>query len=106
MLITEVMEGLGYRPLEAEDGLSSLKDLETDRPIHLLITDVRLPGALNGRQNADAALLLRPNLKVLFITGYAENAIIGNAGLQSGMQILAKPFSIEELSNRIKAILA
>jgi CheY-like chemotaxis protein len=105
MLITEVLKELGYCPLEAEDGLSGLKILETDRPIHLLITDIGLPGGLAGRQFADAALLLRPDLKVLFITGYAESAIAGNAGLQSGMHVLTKPFSIEELTNRIKTVL-
>jgi PAS domain S-box-containing protein len=105
MLITEVLKELRYSPLEAEDGLSGLKILETDRPIHLLITDVGLPGGLTGRQIADAALQFRPDLRVLFITGYAESAIARNAGLQSGMHVLSKPFSIEELRNRIKAVL-
>ena len=61
---------------------------------------------LNGRQLADAALTRRPQLKTLFITGYAENAVIGNGHLKPGMFVLTKPFAIEELGRRIKGILA
>jgi len=106
MLITEVLGDLDYQAIEAEDGPSGLKILETNRRIDLLITDVGLPGGLNGRQLADAALTLRPQLKTLFITGYAENAVIGNGHLKPGMFVLTKPFAIEELGRRIKSILA
>ena len=106
MLITEVLGDLGYQAIEAEDGPSGLKLLETNRRIDLLITDVGLPGGLNGRQLADAALARRPQLKTLFITGYAENAVIGNGHLEPGMFVLTKPFAIEELGRRIKSILA
>ena len=85
MLITEVLGDLGYQAIEAEDGPSGLKILETNRRIDLLITDVGLPGGLNGRQLADAALTRRPQLKTLFITGYAENAVIGNGHLKPGV---------------------
>jgi PAS domain S-box-containing protein len=104
MLVTEVLGDLEYQAIEAEDGPSGLKILETSRRVDLLITDVGLPG-LNGRQLADAALALRPKLKVLFITGYAENAVIGNGQLKHGMHILTKPFALEELGRRIKNIL-
>ena len=66
-----------------------------------LITDVGLPGGLNGRQLADAARTTRPDLKVLFITGYAENAIIGNGQLAPGMRVLTKPFVMTTLAERI-----
>jgi CheY-like chemotaxis protein len=105
MLITEVLEELGYHALEAEDGQAGLKLLEEKRRIDLMITDVGLPGGMNGRQLADAALTTRPDLKVLFITGYAENAVIGDGHLKSGMHILTKPFSLESLATRIKEII-
>jgi CheY-like chemotaxis protein len=106
MLVTEVLGDLGYRAIEAEDGVSGLKLLETRRRIDLLVTDVGLPGGINGRQLADAALVLRPQLKVLFITGYAENAVIGDGHLRPGMHVLTKPFAIEELGRSIKNILS
>ena len=69
--------------------------------VDLLITDVGLPGGINGRQLADAARITRPDLKVLFITGYAENAIISSGQLAPGMRVLTKPFVVETLANRI-----
>ena len=102
MLVTEVLEELGYVALEAADGGAGLKLLQSDLRIDLLVTDVGLPGGMNGRQLADAARLGRPGLKVLFITGYAENAVIGNGLLEPGMQVLTKPFAMEALATRIK----
>ena len=69
--------------------------------LDLLITDIGLPG-LNGRQLADAARELRPDLKVLFMTGYAENATIANGFLEPGMKMITKPFAIEGLVTRIR----
>jgi DNA-binding response OmpR family regulator len=74
--------------------------------IDLLITDVGLPGGMNGRQMADAGRERRPGLKVLFITGYAENSTIGNGHLKPGMQVLTKPFALEALAIRIKDLIA
>jgi CheY-like chemotaxis protein len=105
-LITEVLEELGYCVLEAEHGAGGLRLLESEVRVDLLITDVGLPGGMNGRQLADAALVTRPTLKVLFITGYAENAVIGDGCLQPGMHILTKPFSLETLGWRIREIIA
>ena len=105
MLVTEVLEDLGYAVIEAWDGPSGLKILESDRKLDLVVTDVGLPGAMNGRQVADAGRSLRPGLKVLFITGYAENAVLGNGFLEPGMQVLTKPFVMEELARRIKQLL-
>jgi PAS domain S-box-containing protein len=105
MLVTEVLEELGYAAIEAADGVSGLKVLESDVRIDLLITDVGLPGGVNGRQMADAARRFRPKLRVLFITGYAENAGIGNGHLGPGMHVMIKPFGMEMLASRIKTII-
>ncbi len=106
MLVVEVLNDFGYQAIEASDGPSALKILQSDRRIDLLVTDVGLPGGLNGRQVADAARTIRPGLGVLFITGYADNAVIGNGQLDPGMEILTKPFAIEELALRIKGLVA
>ena len=106
MLVTEVLEELGYAAIEAGDGASGLKVLQSDVRIDLLVTDVGLPGGMNGRQMADAARSTRPGLKVLFITGYAENAVVGNGHLEAGMHVMTKPFAMEALASRIKELIA
>jgi PAS domain S-box-containing protein len=105
MLVTEVLDELGYAAIEAADGTSGLKVLQSDVRIDLLITDVGLPKGMNGRQMADAAREARPTLKVLFITGYAENAAVGDGHLEPGMHLLTKPFAMEMLASRIKTII-
>ena len=80
--------------------------MEASPGIDLLITDVGLPGGMNGRQVADAALALRSQLKVIFITGYAENAVIGNGQLAPNMSLVTKPFAMEALAQRIRDIMA
>jgi PAS domain S-box-containing protein len=106
MLVNEVLEELGYAALEAEDGASGFKVLESPRRVDLLVTDVGLPGGMNGRQLAEAALAIRPGLKILFITGYAETTVISGGDLQPGMHVVTKPFSLETLGRRIKEIIA
>ncbi|KQP59631.1 ATPase [Methylobacterium sp. Leaf112] len=106
MLVTEVLEDLGYTAIEAGDSIAGLKILQSDVRIDLLVTDVGLPGGMNGRQMADAARDRRPDLKVLFITGYAENAVLGNGYLRPGMQVLTKPFVLETLASRIRDLIA
>ncbi len=101
MLIVDILEEAGYTALEAEDGPSALKVLQSGTKVALLITDVGLPGGLNGRQVADAARDLQPGLKVLFITGYAENAAISGGHLDPGMAVMTKPFVMTELANKI-----
>jgi CheY-like chemotaxis protein len=105
MLVAEVLAEAGYAVIEAPDGPSGLRVLESNARIDLLITDVGLPGGMNGRQVADAARLGRPDLKVLFITGYAENAIVGNGRLEKGMYVMTKPFQMELLAGRIREII-
>jgi PAS domain S-box-containing protein len=105
MLIVDVLEEAGYQAREAVDGPSALRVLESDARIDLLITDVGLPGGLNGRQLADAGRALRTGLKVLFITGYAENAVIGHGHLDAGMQVITKPFAIDALGDRVRQMI-
>ncbi len=105
MLVTEVLEELGYAAIEAADGPSGLKVLQSNARVDLLVTDVGLPGGMNGRQVADAARMARPALKVLFITGYAENAVLNHGHLNPGMHIMTKPFTMEALASRIKELI-
>jgi CheY-like chemotaxis protein len=105
MLIAEVLEEQGYKAIEASDGPAGLRILQSPAKIDLLITDVGLPGGINGRQLADAARVFRPELKVLFITGYAENAVVGNGHLERGMQIVTKPFVMDDLARKIREII-
>jgi CheY-like chemotaxis protein len=105
MRVVEVLKDLGYESLEAEDGSSGLKILRSNTRIDLLVTDVGLPGGMNGRQLADAARSLRSDLKVLFITGYAENAVTNHGHLKPGMQVMTKPFVLEALGTKIRAMI-
>jgi PAS domain S-box-containing protein len=100
-LVVEVLSELGYWVLEAVDGPSGLEILKSDVRIDLLVTDVGLPG-INGRQMADAARVKRPDLRVLFMTGYAENAVIANGFLEPNMAMITKPFPIEVLASRVQ----
>jgi PAS domain S-box-containing protein len=106
MYVTEILEELGFTALEAADGIGGLKTVQSDVRIDLLITDVGLPNGMNGRQLAEAARELRPALKILFITGYAENALLNHGHLSHGMQVVTKPFAMEGLATRIKTLLA
>ncbi|WP_156383332.1 PAS domain-containing protein [Rhizobium sp. Root483D2] len=102
MLVTDALEEVGYRTMEAGDGPEGLKILRSDARIDLLITDVGLPNGMNGRQVADAARELRPGLKVMFVTGYAENAVLSHGHLDPGMQVVTKPFDIGALTKRVQ----
>ena len=106
MLVTDVLDDLGYTAIEAIDGASGLKVLQSNARIDLLVTDIGLPGGMNGRQMADAARVARPDLKVLFITGFAENALLSNGQLAPGMAVLTKPFAIDTLGARIRELIA
>ncbi|WP_440785136.1 response regulator [Pseudomonas syringae] len=105
LLITELLEDLGYVVLQAEKGSDALVILQSKAAIDLLITDVGLPGGMNGRQVADAAREVRPDLKILFVTGYAENAVLAHDTLEPGMHVLPKPFAIAELIGRVTELL-
>ena len=105
LLVTEELESLGYRVTAVGDGQAALAVLGSPARIDLLITDVGLPGGLNGRQVADAGRSQRPGLKVLFVTGYAQNAAVGNGLLEPGMEVVTKPFDLVVLAARIREML-
>jgi CheY-like chemotaxis protein len=106
MLVTDLLRELGYVIIEAADGAGGLEVLHSDARIDLLVTDVGLPGGMNGRQLADAARVQRPALKVLFITGFAETSLLSDGHLEPGMAILTKPFAVEALAQRVRSLVA
>jgi CheY-like chemotaxis protein len=101
----DMLRRLGYSVLEAADGRAALRVLEDNAGVDLLFTDVGLPGGLNGRQLAEAALLQRPALKILFTTGYARNAIVHHGRLDPGLELIVKPFNYAELAAKLRAVL-
>lgn len=105
LLLTDALSELGYIILEAADSAAGLHVLRSDVRIDMLITDVGLPGGMNGRQMADAGRQVRPGLKTLFITGYAESAAIGSGQLEPDMRILTKPFAIDALALKVSELL-
>jgi PAS domain S-box-containing protein len=104
-LVSEILGDAGYRVLTASNGPMGVAILRSNERIDLLVTDVGLPGGLNGRQVADAGRVARPELKVLFVTGYAANAAVGAGHLDEGMEVLTKPFNIIELERRVGAMI-
>ncbi|MEW7847514.1 PAS domain S-box protein [Massilia aurea] len=104
MLVIDILQDLGFGWIEAGDSATGLKILQSDARIDLLVTDVGLPGGMNGRQMADAGRVIRPGLQVLFITGYAENAVLNNGYLDPGMAVLTKPFSMDAMAERIRSM--
>jgi len=105
MLISDVLEENGYKVLTAVNGPTALTHLKSDTTIDLLITDIGLPSGMNGRQLAGEARKHRPDLKVLFITGFAENAAVGHGHLDHGMDVMTKPFEIINLAEKVKELI-
>jgi PAS domain S-box-containing protein len=103
MFVTEVLQDIGYRTIEATEAQTAIPLLQAKGAIDLLVTDVGLPG-LNGRQLAKIARETRPGLKVLFITGYAQNATVRSECLDEGTEMLTKPFSVEALAIKIRGM--
>ena len=103
-VITQI-QGLGYTTLEACNAAEALKVIDGPAAIDLLFTDVIMPGSMNGRQLADEAVTRRPSLKVLFTSGYTENAIVHHGRLDSGVLLLAKPYRKPELARMIRTAL-
>jgi signal transduction histidine kinase len=104
-LTVEMLSDLGYRIVQAADGAAALAMLAREPSVRLLFTDVGLPGGMNGRQLADAARQSRPDLKVLFTTGYGRNAIVHHGRLDPGVELIGKPFSAMDLAHRVRALL-
>jgi PAS domain S-box-containing protein len=100
---SEILRELGYRVLEAPNGAAALAALAEAPQIDLLLTDVVMPGGLDGRQLAEAARRRRPGLKVLFMTGYARDAIVHQGSLDGDAQVISKPFGFDALAEKIRA---
>ncbi len=104
LFTTDNLRDLGFSVLEAHDGPSALKQLEQHPEVQLIFTDVGLPG-MNGAQLVAAARALRPDIKVLFTTGYARNAIVHQGRLDPGVELITKPFTRIQLASRIRDVL-
>lgn len=105
LLMTELLVDMGYEVLQAADGPSAIEVLQSTPQIRLLVTDVCLPG-MNGRHLADAARVIKPNLNVIFVTGYAENAVLSHGLLPTGMHVLTKPFDLAAFGQRVQTLLS
>ena len=103
--VTTLLESLGYRVTAAHSGAEALDILAQCQDIDLLFTDVVMPGGINGRQLSEQALRIHPDMKVLFTSGYSENAIIHNGRLDRGVQLISKPYHREQLAVKLREIL-
>jgi len=103
-LSVAMLAELGYRVLEADGAATALRLLDSHPEIALLFTDVVMPD-MNGRELADQALRRRPDLQVLFTTGYTRNAVVHKGVLEPGVQLIGKPFTLEDLAARVRALL-
>jgi CheY-like chemotaxis protein len=101
-----MLQELGYRVLEAPDGPAALRIFEQQADqVDLLFTDVVLPQGMTGAVLAERARAIRPDLKVLFTTGYARNAIVHHGRLDAGVELITKPFAYVDLAARVREIL-
>jgi CheY-like chemotaxis protein len=96
---------LGYQVAEAPDGPSALSLLDQLPDLTLLFTDVGLPQGMNGRQLAEEVCRRRPEMKVLYTTGYARNAIVHHGRLDSGVHLIVKPFTQRDLARKIRSVI-
>ena len=104
MLVGDTLRDLGYAVTEARDGAEALRLSVGCGPFDLVVSDVGLPGGMNGRQLADVLRVAHPGVPVLFITGYADNAVLGAGSLDQGMQVIIKPFALDDLTAKVKAM--
>ncbi len=104
-ILADVLEENGYHILTAPDGPAGMDILLSEQPIDLLITDVRLPNGMNGREVATAARIRRPGLKILFITGFAGDVLKGASRLEEGMELLTKPFDLVRLPVTVRRLI-
>jgi len=103
-LTADTLEELGYSVLEAESAAAALRQLEVNPHISLLFTDVVMPDT-NGRKLAEEAWKRRPDLKILFTTGYTPNAVVHNGVLDPGVELIVKPYSIDRLARKVRDVL-
>ena len=104
-VMADILIENGYQIIQAENGISAMHHIQSSARIDLLVTDVGLPGGMNGRQLADAARQHRPSLKVLFVTGYAEQAMVRTELKEIDMEIISKPFNIEAFASKVHNML-
>ena len=105
IVVVTILEELGYEVLESGTGALALEQMKQSSSIDLLLTDVILPGNMGGRELADRARDLFPGLKVLFMSGYAENAIMHHGRLDRRVNLLSKPFGRAALGEKVRQIL-
>jgi signal transduction histidine kinase len=103
--VTRMLRDLGYSVIVASSGPEALGIVESGVAFDVLLTDVIMPGGMNGRELADAAAAHRPNLKVLFMSGYAESAIVHHGRLDPGVQLLHKPYRRRELASKLRRVI-
>jgi PAS domain S-box-containing protein len=104
-LVSDLLDELGYRTLEAATGAAGLDILRSAARVDLLVSDVGLPGGMSGLQLANAGRQLRPDLRVLFMTGFAADAVFQNGRLEPGMAVLPKPFSVHVLAEQVRELI-
>ncbi len=106
MLLSDYLSGLGYRVLQAENGEQAFEILASKPHLDLMVTDYRLPGGISGVQIAEPAVMLRPDLKVIFISGYPAEILDSGSPIARRAPILAKPFNMDTLKDEIEKMLA
>ncbi|WP_213880380.1 response regulator [Pseudomonas sp. dw_358] len=106
MVLADYLSGEGYRVLQAENGEQAFRILATKPHLDLMITDFRLPGGISGVQIAEPAVKLRPELKVIFISGFPAEIVESNSPIARKAPILAKPFKLEDLQSKIESLLS
>ena len=105
-IIADVLEENGFKVLTVADGPAGLEILQSSQPIDVMITDIRLPKGINGREVAEAALVVRPHLKILFMTGYAGSAFDGTGDASTaGLEVMHKPFDLVRLADRVHRLI-
>jgi CheY-like chemotaxis protein len=105
MLITEVLHELGYAAIEVGDSRGALPILSSDARLDLIISDVGLPG-IDGKKLAEIARQHRPDIRILFVTGYAEHAKVRGEFLGKGMDMITKPFALDTLGHKVREMLS
>jgi len=103
--VASMLEDFGYTVLLAQSGSEALAILESGTKVDLLFTDVVMPGTISGRQLAERAIEIVPTLKVLFTSGYPENAIVHNGRLDAGVELISKPYRREQLAAKVQRVL-
>ncbi|MFD1959061.1 response regulator [Novosphingobium panipatense] len=100
----DALNELGYHVLEAEGAVAALRLVDSHPEITLLFTDIVMPD-MNGRKLAEEALRRRPDLKILYTSGYTRNAVVHNGVIDPGVELIGKPFTIEQLATKIRSVL-